>query len=399
MQCILLAAGEGKRMRPLTAHRPKVMLPLANRPMLEHLIVAARDAGISEFVLVVGYGEREVRDYFADGSAWGVSIRYSPQKHQLGTADALNATRDYVSGTFLVMNGDMMVSVEDIRAILGKNAPCMGVYHTDHPEQYGVVTLKEDRVTDLVEKSQAPRSNLINAGLYLFTDEIFEILEKISVSTRGEYELTDALAHYIREKRLSAHTLSEWLDVGSPWDLLEANARIMERMIPGMEGTIEEGVVISGPLSVGKGTVIKSGTYIEGPCIIGENARIGPHAYIRGSTTIGNDCHIGHATEIKNSLIMHGTKIPHFNYVGDSVIGSNCNFGAGTKIANLRHDHGPVKVCGKNTGRKKFGAVIGDNVQFGINCSVNTGTVIGTDAQFAPHSCIEGCMSENTIIR
>jgi len=399
MQCILLAAGEGKRMRPLTAHRPKVMLPLANRPMLEHLIVAARDAGIREFILVVGYGEREVREYFSDGSAWGVSIRYSLQKHQFGTADALNATRDFVSGTFLVMNGDMMVPVDDIRSMIRKSAPCMGVYHTDHPERYGVVALEGDLVSDLVEKSPSPRSTLINAGLYLFTDEIFGVLDKISLSSRGEYELTDALAEYIQEKCLTAYTLSEWLDVGSPWDLLEANARLMGRMISRTEGTIEKGVVVSGPLSVGKGTVIKSGTYIEGPCIIGENARIGPHAYIRGSTTIGDDCHIGHATEIKNSLIMHGTKIPHFNYVGDSIVGSDCNFGAGTKIANLRHDHGPVKACGKNTGREKFGAVIGDNVRFGINCSVNTGAVIGSGAQFAPHTFIEGCMNKDTIIR
>lgn len=399
MQCVLLAAGEGKRMRPLTARRPKVMLPLANRPMLEHLVIAARDAGIRDFIFVVGYGEREVREFFSDGSSWGVSIHYSAQKHQSGTADALNAARDYVSGTFLVMNGDMMVTTDDIREILQKQAPCMGVYHTDHPEMYGVVTLDQGHVMDLVEKSSAPKSNLINAGIYLFPEEIFGILDEIALSSRGEYELTDALSWYIREKQLLAHTLSEWLDVGSPWDLLEANARIMERITPKIEGTIEDGVTITGALSVGKGTVIKSGTYIEGPCIIGKNAKIGPHAYIRGATTIGDDCHIGHATEIKNSVILQGTKIPHFNYIGDSIIGSNCNFGAGTKIANLRHDHGPVKVCGKNTGRKKFGAVIGDNVQFGINCSVNTGSLISSDTQFAPHSLIEGCMNEKTIIR
>jgi bifunctional UDP-N-acetylglucosamine pyrophosphorylase/glucosamine-1-phosphate N-acetyltransferase len=367
--------------------------------MLEHLILAAKRAGIKKFICVVGYGEREVRNYFSNGSRWDVSISYTPQRHQLGTADALNAARDHVSGKFLVMNGDMIVTTDDIHAVTEKDPPCMGVYRTDHPEQYGVVTTDNGHVTSLIEKSAASKDDTINAGIYLFEPDIFDMLDRISLSSRGEYELTDALTYFIREKRLSAHVLREWMDVGNPWDLLDANARLMECIEPCRSGILEEGVVLSGLVSVGEGTVVKSGSYIEGPCIIGRNCRIGPHAYIRGSTAIGDECHIGHATEIKNSIIMYGTKIPHFNYVGDSVVGSNCNFGAGTKVANLRHDHGTVRVCGKDTHRKKFGAVIGDNVQFGINCSVNTGTVIGTNVQCAPHTYIEGCIQEKTIIR
>ena len=150
---------------------------------------------------------------------------------------------------------------------------------------------------------------------------------------------------------------------------------------------------------IGKNTVVKPGTCIEGPCIIGNNCRIGPHAYIRGATSIGDDCHIGHCTEIKNSIVMAGTKIPHFNYIGDSIVGSGCNFGAGTKIANLRHDHAAVRVGGKDTRHTKFGAVIGDNVRFGINCSVNVGSVIGSNATFAPNTYIDGSFGENSTIR
>jgi bifunctional UDP-N-acetylglucosamine pyrophosphorylase/glucosamine-1-phosphate N-acetyltransferase len=181
--------------------------------------------------------------------------------------------------------------------------------------------------------------------------------------------------------------------------MLDANATLMDRIPAENTGTVEEGVTFRGPVIIGEGSIIKAGTYIEGPCIIGKNCRIGPHAYIRGSTSIGDDCHIGHCSEVKNSIVMSGTKIPHFNYLGDSVVGSNCNFGAGTKVANIRHDHSNVKVCGKDTRREKFGAVIGDNVQFGINCSINVGAVIGSNAQFAPNSFIEGCIGENAIIR
>jgi len=187
--------------------------------------------------------------------------------------------------------------------------------------------------------------------------------------------------------------------VGHPWDMLEANATLMAPLESENRGTIEEGVSLSGTVIVGEGSVIKSGTYIEGPCIIGKDCRIGPHAFIRGSTSIGDGCHIGHCSELKNSIIMAGTKVPHFNYIGDSVIGSGCNFGAGTKSANLRHDHANVRVCGNDTRRKKFGAVIGDNVQFGINCSINVGAMIGSNASFAPGSYIEGCIGENSNIR
>ena len=399
MECVVLAAGEGKRMRPLTAKRPKVMLPLANRPMMEHLILAARDSGITDFILVVGYGEREIRKHFGDGSGLGINVMYAPQRHQNGTADAVRSVRDLVTGPFLLMNGDMILKSADIAAFCKCKTPCMAISTTDHPGDYGVVLVEDGRITSLEEKSKQPKSNLINAGAYLFLTDIFDRIDQIIPSTRGELELTDALAGLITERKLGSYPLSYWMDVGHPWDMLDANATLLDQIPAGNAGTVEDGVTLHGSVIIGEGSIIRAGTYIEGPCIIGNNCRIGPHAYIRGSTSIGDDCHIGHCTEIKNSIVMSGTKIPHFNYIGDSVIGSNCNFGAGTKGANLRHDHANVRVCGKDTRKKKFGAVIGDSVQFGINCSINVGTVIGSNAQFAPNSFIEGCIGENAIIR
>ncbi|MDG6256742.1 MAG: sugar phosphate nucleotidyltransferase [Methanomicrobiaceae archaeon] len=399
MQCVILAAGEGKRMRPLTASRPKVMLPVANRPMIEHLIIAARECGIEDFILVVGYGEQEIRTYFGDGSSRDVSIHYVTQRQQLGTADALRAAEPLIRGRFLLMNGDMILKAGDIKAICDRNAPSVGIFPGTQPERFGVITVDGDRVTGLVEKSSKPPSNLINAGVYLFEKGVFDLLSELNLSERGEYELTDALFRYIEDGRLAAHRLSFWLDIGAPWNLIDANEVMMKDLQTDILGEIEEGVFISGPVSLGKGSVIKSGTCIEGPCTIGENCRIGPHAYLRGSTAIGSGCHIGHSTEIKNSVILTGTKIPHFNYIGDSVIGSGCNFGAGTKIANLRHDHTIIKSGGYITGRKKFGAVIGDNVQFGINCSINVGCVVGSGVKVAPHQHVHGTIADNTTIR
>jgi UDP-N-acetylglucosamine diphosphorylase/glucosamine-1-phosphate N-acetyltransferase len=396
MECVVLAAGEGRRMRPLTANRPKVMLPLANRPILEHLIVAARDAGVTEFTLVVGYREREVRTCFGDGERLGVRIRYVPQRHQLGTGDALRACEGLLSGPFLLLNGDIVIRSGDLRALMSRRPPVIGLSRSSHPEDFGTVRMEGDRVVELAEKIPNPAGDLINAGAYLLDPGIFDLLESLGRSERGEFEITDALSALIGKGEVSGYPLSFWLDVGYPWDLLEANAIILGDWTFSRDGTVEPGAVLEGDVAVGPGSVVRTGTVIEGPCVIGRDCRVGPHAYIRGATSIGNDCHVGHCSEVKNSVVLPGTRIPHFNYVGDSVIGSSCNLGAGTKIANLRNDRAPVPACGRSTGRVKFGAIVGDGVSFGINCSVNAGSVVGSNSRFAPQSYVHGCIMEGT---
>lgn len=387
-------------MRPLTAERSKVMLPLMGKPMLEHLIDGVKSSGIDEIIIVVGYCSDAIKSYFGDGSRCGVSIKYVTQKNQLGTADALRQVESFItSETFLVLNGDMILDKKDLVNLTALHPPVMSVSTTTHPQDFGVVTIENNLIASLEEKSLHFKSNIINAGAYLFTRDIFHRLRQVLISSRGEYELTDALAEYIDEQILTSYHLSFWMDVGYPWDLLTANEHLIQNIRPEITGIIESNVIIKGDVSIGKNTVVKSGTYIEGPVIIGENCEVGPNAYLRPGTTIGNECHIGHAVEIKNSIIFDRTKIPHYNYIGDSVIGSGCNFGAGTKIANLRHDKENVKVAGISTGRRKFGAVIGDNVLFGINCSVNTGSSIASGVHVAPGVTLSGKIEKNTVIK
>ncbi len=399
MKCVILAAGEGKRMRPLTSQVPKVMISVANRPMVEHLIGAIRETGIEEILLVVGYGEVWVRHYFGDGSRWGVSLRYVTQRHQRGTADALRSVDGLIRDRFLLLNGDMLLKTKNLAELIASEAPAMATYHSDHPEEYGTVTVEDNRVVSLHEKVSPPPTNIINAGAYLLDEDIFELVRNLRVSERGEYELTDALRVYIERNELHSFPLEYWCDIGYPWDLLSANASLLEDMEPRQEGMVEENVTLKGAVSIGVGTVIRSGTYIEGPCIIGKDCRIGPHTYIRGSTSIGDSCHIGHCTEVKNSVILEHTNAPHFNYIGDSVIGRGCNLGAGTKIANLRHDRNTVRIGVNDTRRVKFGAVIGDNVQFGINCSVNVGSMVGSNSRFAPATLVDGQYGDASTIR
>ncbi len=399
MEAVVLAAGEGVRMRPLTYSRPKVMLPIANKPILENLLIELRKAGIEHAIIVIGYHGETVRDYFGNGQDWGLNIDYITQRKQLGTAHALKMVEGLLSERFLVVNGDVLVREEDIREISSRNGISLSLIEVDNPLGLGVAEVSGDRVVRILEKMEKPPSNLVNAGLYLFTQEIFPAISQTKNSPRGEYEITDSLQVLIDQGYpLSYLSIDYWLDLSYPWDLLPANESLMAGIEPRDPEIVEENVVIKGLVSIGRGTAVKANSYIEGPVSIGENCQIGPNCYIRPSTSIGDNCHIGAAVEVKNSIIMNDCKIPHQNYIGDSVIGAGCNFGAGTKIANLRLDKRDIEVMGINTRRKKLGAIVGDGVQTGINASINVGSLIGEGSYIGPGAVVSGVILPNSMI-
>ncbi len=397
MKAVILAAGEGNRMRPLTYTRPKVMLPVANKPILEHLLIESREAGISEFVLIVGYHDEQVRDYFGRGEKWGVTIDYCTQKKQLGTADAIKTAESLIQGNFLVMNGDIVASRKDIRNLTRGDDNTLGVIKVEESQDLGMVELSGDKVVRIYEKTEKPPSHMANAGLYLFTPDIFDAISQTSKSPRGEYEITDSLQLMIDSgQRIACQEIGYWLNLSYPWDLLSANESLLSETETEHLGKTEGNVVIKDPVSIGRNTLVRSGSYIVGPVIIGEDCEIGPNCYIRPYTSIGDRCHIGSAVEVKNSIIMKNSNLPHHNYVGDSIIGEQCNFGAGTKIANLRLDKENITAAGIDTKRRKLGAIIGDRTETGINACINVGTMIGNDTHIGPVAIVSGVISPNS---
>ncbi len=394
MKAVILAAGEGSRMRPLTYTRPKVMLPIANRPIIEHLIVEVREAGIKNIILIVGYHDEQVRSYFGNGSKWSVNISYINQRRQSGTADAIRMAQGMIDSNFLMMNGDIIVNRKDLESLIKSQNHKIGVIKVDDPRGLGMVEVKEGQAIRIHEKVDNPPTNLANTGVYVFTPDIFRAIALTPTSPRGEYEITTSLQILIDEgKSISCYQLDYWLDLAYPWQLLGANEIMLKRLEPENRGDIEKNVVLNGNIAIGSGTKIRSGAYITGPVIIGDNCDIGPNCYIRPFTSIGDNCHIGAAVEIKNSIIMKGTKVPHLNYVGDSVIGEGCNLGAGTIIANLRLDEKEIRVGNVGTGRRKLGAILGDAVKTGINVSINTGTMVGNNAFIGPGATVSGIIS------
>jgi bifunctional UDP-N-acetylglucosamine pyrophosphorylase/glucosamine-1-phosphate N-acetyltransferase len=411
MKAIILTAGEGTRMRPLTVMKPKTMLQVGGKPILQYNVESLRDAGIKDITLVVGYREEVIKDHFRNGTDFGVNINYVTQKERLGTAHAIGSTRGTVKGSFIILNGDIIVDpilIEDlITKYQTENARSVLVLtEVDDPSSFGVVEIDEDRITNIIEKPEPGKapSNLINAGIYLFDDQIFEAIEKTEKSQRGEYEITDSLLIQMKngEKVLGLRSKNNWIDIGRPWELLDVNEHFLKDLKTDIQGELEESVIIHGPVFIGKNTIVRSGTYIMGPVYIGENCDIGPNTLLRKYTSLGNNVSSGNAVEIKNSIIMDHTNINHLTYVGDSIIGSKCNIAAGTNIANLRFDDGNVKIRVKgdkiDSGRRKMGVVFGDGVKTGINSSFNPGVKIGVNSRIGAGAIVSKDLESNKVL-
>ncbi|SDQ94277.1 bifunctional sugar-1-phosphate nucleotidylyltransferase/acetyltransferase [Natronobacterium texcoconense] len=390
MKAVVLAAGKGTRIRPLSDAVPKPMLPVADRPLAAHAVDAAIDAGADEIVLVVGYEADEVESFFGSERR-GVPVSYAVQTEQNGTADAVNAAREHLEGPFAVLNGDNLYDPDAIERLFERR-PAVCAVEVDEPSNYGVLSTDDGTVSGIVEKPANPPTNLANAGAYAFPEKAADWLE-VPASERGEHEITDVLARVIEEFAVTPVTLDRWMDVGRPWELLEANEWKLGDLDRRIEGDVSDSAHLEGDVVVEPGATVKPGVVIEGPVLIRSGATVGPNAYVRGATLIGEDVSVGNGVEIKNSVLSAGTSVNHLSYVGDSVLGQDVNFGAGTTVANLRHDDGDVKFTVKgeriSTGRRKFGVVVGDRVKTGINSSLTPGLKLGTEATTAPGEVVE----------
>ncbi|QLG60514.1 bifunctional sugar-1-phosphate nucleotidylyltransferase/acetyltransferase [Halorarum salinum] len=390
MQTVLLAAGEGTRMRPLTAERPKPMLPVAGRPLVAHAAAAAVAAGASRLVVVVGYEAAPVREQFGDEFR-GVPVEYVEQPEQRGTADAVRTAAPRLDpGPFAVLNGDALYDERSLSTLYDV-APAVGSYRVDNPGDYGVLHTEERGdetvATGVTEKPADPPSDLINTGAYVFPGAAQDWLD-VEESERGELELTDVLTRACERTDVRAVPFDRWLDVGRPWELLEANEWKLSELERDVRGEVHGDADLRGAVVVEEGASVDAGVVIEGPALVRSGANVGPNAYVRGSTLLESGSKVGHSVEVKNSVLMAGATAGHLSYVGDSLLGRDVNFGAGTTVANLRHDGEAVRLRvnggAVSTGRRKFGVVCGDDVKTAIDTNLNAGVKLGTGATTTP---------------
>lgn len=392
MKAAILAAGIGERMRPLTDTRPKGLLPVAGKPILDYVLESLRGADVEDVELVVGYRQEDIKERYGDGSDFGLDLTYVKQPEQKGTAHAVSFIES--DGTFMVLNGDVYCDAQSLLDTIELHreqdaVATIGTYRVKNAASYGVIRTEDGKIKDIIEKPEDTSDQLINAGIYIFEPDIYDAIERTPFSERGEKEITTSIDLLIEgEESVSANELGSWVHVGRPWDLLAANERALDNRVHYVRGEIETGAHVGEDVTIEEGAYIRSGSYIEGPAYIGRNSDIGPNCYIRPHTSIGEEVRIGNAVEVKNSIIMDGTHAAHHSYIGDSIVGTHCNFGAGTKVGNLRLDAGNVIMTlrGKlmDTGRRKLGAVLGDGVQTGINSMINPGVKMGPNSAIGP---------------
>jgi len=375
MQVVILAAGNGTRLQPLTCTRPKPLIKIFDKSILEHNLEQLK--GIAkEVILVIGYKGELIQEKIGKNYK-GIRIKYVWQKKPQGTGDAAKYALPYLKDRFLLLNGDDFYFKEDLKKLI-KKFPAILAKKED-PANFGAIIVKEGKkVKEIVEKPEKKISDLANIGVYYLPKEIFRY--KIKKSKRGEYEFPDYINQFAKKHSLYFVEAKNWIPVSFSWNLLDAFEFFLQKSKAKNEGVIEKRTTIKRKLILGKGSVIRAGTYIIGPVFIGKNCTIGPNCFIRGNTIIGDNCRIGQAVEIKNSIIYENTNIAHLSYVGDSIIDKNCNLGAGTIIANLRHDNASIKTMINekliDTKRKKFGTVFGEGVKTGIGTLIYPGRKI-----------------------
>ncbi|MBI2133486.1 NTP transferase domain-containing protein [Candidatus Woesearchaeota archaeon] len=389
-QAIILAAGKSTRTHPLTVNKPKCLLQVCNKTILEHNLDTLQKL-VKEALIVTGFEGHQVTQRIGRKYG-GLRISYLEQRQQLGTAHALMAAESKADKRFLVLMGDDLYSRNDILKC-ARNQNSVLAQKVSDVSQFGSVTHRKGILERIAEKTAIPSEGLANTGCYALGKEVFRAISHVKKSQRDEYELVDAINHLASKSNIKVEISEGWKPVTYPWSVLEANEKMLAKLRPLKKGNVEKGATLKGKISIGKGTVIRAGSYIEGPVAIGEHCTIGPNCYIRGSTAIGNHCLVGNATEIKNSILMNGTHVGHLSYVGDSILGENVNLGAGTITANLRHDNGSVKSSIKgilvDTKRRKLGAIIGDNVHTGIHTTIYPGRKLWPNLSTIPGETVK----------
>lgn len=350
MQAIILAAGEGVRVRPLTRSRPKAMIPVANRPIIEYVIDALLKNGIRDIVVVVGYRKEQVTRFL---NGLEVPIEVVVQEKQLGTAHALQCAESKIKGNFLVLPGDNYIDPQSIARIRDTTNAILVKEHPN-PSNFGVVFLNNGLVTDIVEKPEHSPSFMVSTGIYSLKKDFFSFIHGT--------DITDAVAEMIKAgEPVRAVPADDWQDAIFAWDLVKMNRRLLKNIPKAREGTASRQTMIQGQVSIGKGTTIGPNTVITGPVAIGNDCEIGPNTVILPNTSIGSRVKLDPFTVVGDTIIMDDTLVGSHSSILDSVVGERCSLDDHTSVTTAS---GLMEIEGHAI-RSEFGAVLGDNISSG----------------------------------
>ena len=388
-QAIILAAGEGWRLRPFTVSRPKVMLPVAGKPILQYMVEALAQNGIRDIVMVVGYKQEQIFDFMGSGERFGVDITYVTQKKRLGTAHALAQAREVAQDEFLALSGDKMIDATTIARFVTAKPEAVLVKRVEGPERYGVVTIEDGVVKDIIEQPKEAGSNTVLARIYAFSREVFDFIETgLAISE----VLTKMMA---RGKPIYAcEADGPWLEAVYPWDMLSLNSVVIPKAKAEMGGAVEKGVSLKGQVSVGRDTVIRANSSVVGPVVIGDGCDIGPNACILPATSIGDNVIISPFSEIRNSVVGSDVAIGTGSTIQDSVIGNGCAIGghftalsgeAEVKVNDAYHS-------------VKLGAMLGEGCSIGSGVVAQPGVILGNYSEVQALKLLRGRLPDKSLV-
>ena len=397
LDAVVLAGGIGKRIAPLGINKPKAMFKILGKPLIQHVLEAVRDSEmIDKVTVVVGPGENQIREFLEEFPIDGLELQFTIQEQPLGQANAVESTRDFVRGKFLVLNANDIFDPSLLTDLAKKGVEenldvALVGREVDNPSKFGVMAFDQNgKLTGVVEKPKIPPSKIAVIGLYFFSEKFWQVLDD---TPRGETDDQFERAYSkLIENGGGGHISysGPFESYKFPWDLLKINELMLKRItVPQIAETaqISPLAVLDGNVVVEEGVRIFEYAVIRGPAYVGKNSIIGNQTLIRGGTSLGEYCVVGFGTEISHS-IMGDHCWTHKNFIGDSIISDNCSFGAGTITANLRFDENPVKVrSGEHrisSGMEHFGAIMAEDCRTGCNAVLSPGVKIGPNSIVGP---------------
>ena len=385
---VVLAAGEGARLRPLTRYRPKPMLPVANRPIIDYVLDSLLSTGIRNVVVVVGHQHTRIQDHLMQQYP-EVELTYVKQHHQLGSGDALVKTAGAVPDEFVVVNGDNVIDATMVGKTVEnhqRNDACatVAVARSDSAREYGTVCIENGRITTILEQNGGDDQGRINVGVYVFEEPIFDALERTTVRS-GELSLTDAIP-YLPGEVAPAVPDGVWYDPAYPWDLLDISDQLHTAhpdLISGLENRSP----------VDETARVHETAVVEDQVLVGPGCEISAGAVLRSGTCLRSDVRIGANSVIKRSLVGSGTTIGANASLRDSVIGEEVTIGEGTAAPG-----GPADfvVDSRLHRDRQIGSLVSDRAEVGANVALSPGARIGPEAHVPHGNTVAGSLSVET---
>ncbi len=399
MKAVILAAGQSSRFKPVSDNQHKGLTEVLGRPIIEHTIEELRNAGVDE-VIVVQSPNQEM-----ENSLGSSADHYVVQEEPKGMGNGLRQAEHLLDDKFLVLTPYRANAAQFFESMIEKaedeDAEVVFVSTpTDEPEKYGILELNDEgKAVDMIEKpepEEAPSNHKV-VGMYLLSENFFDHLDEVET---WEYQYEDALSNHMQEEPASVLKIEEETNsIKYPWDLFSVIEELMEQKGKNISenASVADSAEIKGDVIIEDGATVYENAAIKGPVYIGKNATVGNNSVVREHVALEEDATVGANSEVKNSIFQPGSSM-HSGFIGDSIIGENSSIGAGTITANRKFPENGErpdvesdligKDYDKNTGRSYMGAVIGDDVDIGVNVSLMPGVQIGSDAKIGPGTVV-----------